>query len=818
MRLNQTIILLLSILMTSIACNQELADPNQDMTEEQDVIKAVIEDCQTRTYLGLDGLSTYWIVKDKIGVYTKEGSSNLEFTLNTTQDALDGLFSGTLNGETPAYAYYPFAEQDGAYDAVELSLSSEQDASSIAMYDFKASNRLTQTGVDDYEMNFRGVLTMLDVEIDASGTPLAAMSLKSVKVKALPVEGAETPVLTGNFTMNLETISTAFASDGNDYAILVWDEPHALSKGKASAHMFVNPEGIKAGTPLVVTFETEEGNSATATFTSAKDCAPNTVYQFHMNLAELADKVTYEGNPIASLKFLQASNTRLVKSSLYTGSGLNNGQDYVNSATSYDIECSYDESQGLWTAVIPYLYDFSDLVASFETVVEGATVYVNDVQQESGVTANDFNEIVTYEVVSAEGVRQSAKVKLVNSGLPVVTINGTVYSKNTDFDDIEGTTTINIDGTDYTCGLRLRGNSTQNMPKKPYAFKLDSKASILGMPKHKRWVLLANWLDRTMLRNDLAFYLAHQTDTWAPHGQHVEVVLNGVHVGNYYLCEQIKIDGNRLDIADYGWEDLSADVASPTTQDVADNIGYLLECDTAADETEIYFRVTSPVPFYVYIKDPGDASAYLGSSSSYGSTLAYTYIQNYFNSVGTALRYSNWSTLETLIDYKSFADHWIFTELTENQESKHPKSFYMYKDAGGKLCAGPAWDYDWGTFIPMENIGTNSSSAGSVKNNYTARYTMWYQYLFNDEAFVAVVKERWETMKAGFESALPYLDKKAAELEISDSYNHEMWPCTGFNREFPNFDEVLSWDDAVAQMRTSLEERIEWMDEQIASL
>lgn len=299
-------------------------------------------------------------------------------------------------------------------------------------------------------MNFRGVLTMLDVEIDASGTPLAAMSLKSVKVKALPVEGAETPVLTGDFTMNLETISTAFASDGNDYATLVWDEPHALSKGKASAHMFVNPEGIKAGTPLVVTFETEEGNSATATFTSAKDCAPNTVYQFHMNLAELADKVTYEGNPIACLKFIQASNTRLVKSSLYTGSGLNNGQDYVNSTTSYDIECSYDESQGLWTAVIPYLYDFSDLVASFETVEEGATVYVNDVQQESGVTANDFNEIVTYEVVSAEGVRQSAKVKLVNSGLPVVTINGTVYSKNTDFDDIEGTTTINIDGTDYT--------------------------------------------------------------------------------------------------------------------------------------------------------------------------------------------------------------------------------------------------------------------------------------------------------------------------------------------------------------------------------
>ena len=817
MRNNIFLTTILSVII-AVSCNvEEEHTPNID--DQKMVIHANIGNASTRTYIAADGRTVYWNEGDALGVYTEEGSKNAVFTAETAENAYNGDFIGSLVDETPKYAYHPYCEQGGDYTAVKLYLPVEQSAESISACNFMGSNSFIKAGTNDYAMEFRSVLSIIEVKIDASDTPLASSSLSSVTVKALPLnEGEETPKVTGEFTMDLSDISTLFTGEVHDHVKLVWATPHQLSNGIASAYMFVNPEAFKKGTPISITFETVDGTKATALVEAAKDFHPHTRYDFNLSLSTLADKVTYEGNPIASLKFLQASNTRLVKSSLYTGSGLNNGQDYVNSTTSYDIECSYDESQGLWTAVIPYLYDFSDLVASFETVEEGATVYVNDVQQESGVTANDFNEIVTYEVVSAEGVRQSAKVRLVNSGLPVVTINGTVYSKNTDFDDIEGTTTINIDGTDYTCGLRLRGNSTQNMPKKPYAFKLDSKASILGMPKHKRWVLLANWLDRTMLRNDLAFYLAHQTDTWAPHGQHVEVVLNGVHVGNYYLCEQIKIDGNRLDIADYGWEDLSAAVASPTTQDVADNIGYLLECDTAADETEIYFRVTSPVPFYVYIKDPGDASAYLGSSSSYGSTLAYTYIQNYFNSVGTALRNSNWSTLETLIDYKSFADHWIFTELTENQESKHPKSFYMYKDAGGKLCAGPAWDYDWGTFIPMENIGTNSSSAGSVKNNYTARYTMWYQYLFNDEAFVAVVKESWEAMKAGFESALPYLDQKAAELEVSDSYNHEMWPCTGFNHEFPNFDEALSWDDAVAQMRTSLEERIEWMDGQIASL
>ncbi len=804
-------------ILAAVSCTQ--AEPEQVPAAGTDRIKAVIEKADTRTYMGADGLSTYWVVKDKIGVYTAEGTSNLEFTLQTSNDALEGLFSGSLYGETPKYAYYPYFAQDGSHKAVALTLSPDQDASSISQYDFKASNNLTQTGVDDYQMNFQGVMSVIAVEIDATGTPLANSNLKSVTVKALPLDGEDTPAVTGDFHLNLEDLSTSFSGITYDYAKLVWDTPHALAEGKALAYMFVNPESIKAGTPLEVIFETSEGNEATVSYTSAKNCIPNARYSFNMALAELGDKVTYDGTPLASVKFLQSANSgKLMKSSLYTGSGLNTGQDYVNSTTSYDIEATYDEAEGLWTAVIPYLHDFSGLVASFEAVESGSTVYVDGVEQESGVTVNDFNQIVTYEVVNASGVRTSAKVKVVNSGLPVVTINGTVYSKATDFDDIEGTTTINIDGTDYTCGLRLRGNSTQNMPKKPYAFKLDSKASILGMPKHKRWVLLANWLDRTMLRNDLAFYLAHQTDTWAPHGQHVEVVLNGVHVGNYYLCEQIKIDGNRLDIADYGWENLSADVASPTTQDVADNIGYLLECDTAADETEIYFRVTSPVPFYVYIKDPGDASAYLGSSSSYGSTLAYTYIRNYFNSVGTALRNSNWSTLETLIDYKSFADHWIFTELTENQESKHPKSFYMYKDAGGKLCAGPAWDYDWGTFIPMENIGTNSSSAGSVKNNYTARYTMWYQYLFNDDAFVAVVKERWEAMKAGFESALPYLDNQMEALRLSDTFNHAMWPCTGFNYEYPNFDETLSWDDATVQMRDCLEARIGWLDTEISKL
>lgn len=771
----------------------------------KDTIKATIAKSLSRTYMGSDGLTTYWSAGDQLGIYTREGDANLLFVAETDSEAFDGTFSGDLHDGTPAYAYYPWAQQSASdAAAVQLTLATEQDAASIADYDFKVMTNTLSRLSGDYELLFSGVMAALNITIDASSTPLASSSLKSVKVQALPLdEGDAKPVLTGDFTLDLTTGVTTFSSDGNDFATMVWSEPHLLSDGKAQAYMFINPDAIEAGMPLVVTFLTDDGTTATATFSAAKDFEPNTMYSFDMVLSELADKVIYEGNPLASVKFLQSANDRLIKSSLYTGYGLSNGQDYVNSTVEYDIECSYNAAEGVWEAVIPYLYDFSDLVASFTTVEADATVYVGDVEQTSGESVNDFNNVVTYIVESASGARQEAKVKVRNTGLPVVTINGTVYSKNTEFDDIKGTTTINIDGTDYTCGMRLRGNSTQNMPKKPYAIKLDSKAEILGMPKHKRWVLLANWLDRTMMRNDMAFYLAQQTGAWAPRGKHVEVVLNGVHVGNYLLGEQIKIDKNRLNIAE-------VDAAEYTTDaEVAANVGFLLECDQSVDYTEIYFRISSPVPFYVYIKDPGDATS---------GTRAYTYIQNYFSSVGTALSRSNWTTLATYIDYQSFADYWLFSELTENQESKHPKSFYMHKDAGGKLCAGPAWDYDWGTFISMDNITDNSSTAGSVRNKFTMRYTMWYQYLFNDSAFVSVVKSRWAELKPKFETSLGYLDELAASLELSDTFNHAMWPCTGFNKEFPNFDENLSYEDAIASMRAALEARIAWLDEQVNKL
>lgn len=807
-----------------------------------DEVRASIN-AETRTYLDQNGTTTYWLAGDEIGVFTMQGSTNLKFTTPTSADAWAGKFRGTLNGEVPVCAYYPYSESAGDdMTALSLFLEPEQSIDNFGMYDFKASFSATRdTG--NTTMDFKGLLSLITLRVNAIDTQLMSYNLKSATLQVLPLtEGGNAPAVAGEFTLDLTTANaTNFAGETFDYAKVVWPETVSLTTGVIEAPILINPASIVAGTSFQVIIETEEGHKAIIKRSTSKSFAANTRYTLTLNMAGYGpDQIEYimnepeqpeiefvEGNPFSSVKFLQSENqNKLLKSSKFNKAS--SSSYYTNGEIAYDITCTYNSAEGVWEAVIPYLYDFSGLVANFATVDAAATVTVEGVEQISGTTANDYNTEVTYTVANSDGTYQKAVVRLKNTGLPVVVITGNEgqapYPKATDFGEIEETFTIDINGTVLPGAVRLRGNTTQSMPKKPYAIKLKDKVEVLGMPKHKRWVLLANWLDRTMLRNDLAFYLAHQTDTWAPHGEPVELVLNGVHVGNYYLGEQIKIDKNRVNIADVGYDKLS----EQTEAAAGAELGYLLECDQSADDTEIYFKVSSPVTFYVYVKDPG-SDYYLGDNTKTSKHIGITYIKNYFNNVGTALKNSNWTKVAELIDYKSFADHWIMTELTENQESKHPKSFYMHKDAGGKLCAGPAWDYDWGTFIDMKyignsNYGETSSTAGKIQNKYTMRYTMWYQYLFNDPAFKAVVKERWAVLKPKMETALTHLDERAAKVKASDVFNHAMWPIEGmivyqgYRYGFPNHDEKLAYDDAIASMRAALSARLKWLDTEINNL
>ena len=331
-----------------------------------------------------------------------------------------------------------------------------------------------------------------------------------------------------------------------------------------------------------------------------------------------------------------------------------------------------------------------------------------------------------------------------------------------------------------TTSIRGRGNSTWYNPKKPYALKLDSKAEVLGMPKHKRWVLLANWMDRTLMRNDVAFEMARRTMEWAPRGKFVELYLNGKHQGNYYLCEQIKVDENRADVGDDG---------------------YIFEFDTYGPSDEINYFYTPIKNYPVTIKEPDEEvitswehERFLEAKDCISS------VELLLESDKTKLE--RWEEITELIDVTSYIDWWIVHELTFNYEPNHPKSCYMYKKGNGKLYAGAVWDFDWGTF-----------QKGVYDMIITQ--TLWYGYLSRYPEFRTAAKQRWAETKATLEDVQQYIIDLTAYLEESNAVNLKLWPLTNAHT---NGDESLSYPKATEKFLTAYQNRLTAVDNFLSQL
>jgi hypothetical protein len=295
------------------------------------------------------------------------------------------------------------------------------------------------------------------------------------------------------------------------------------------------------------------------------------------------------------------------------------------------------------------------------------------------------------------------------------------------------------------------------------------------MPKHKRWVLLANWMDRTIMRNRISFAIAMKTGlAWTPRGEFVELILNGQHKGNYYLCEHIKVDENRVNVDEL--------------EDDKTDSGYIMELDSYFDEVNKFRSQYYNLPYM--FKDPDEVNS-----------AQFTFLQNYVNTLEYALYNSTkFASREytQYMDVDSFIDWWLVHELTGNEEPKHPKSSYMHKDAGGKLTMGPVWDFDWETFT--DNL------------KFRIPDCMYYGRLFEDPEFKALTKERWNSLKANFETIPDFIEAQAEYIKNSEAMNFEMWPNVGYNI---NKDTHLSFDEAILKMQEFYLAKLNWMDSEI---
>ncbi|MBQ0006702.1 MAG: CotH kinase family protein [Alistipes sp.] len=350
---------------------------------------------------------------------------------------------------------------------------------------------------------------------------------------------------------------------------------------------------------------------------------------------------------------------------------------------------------------------------------------------------------------------------------------------------------VETDGTvdlDASTSIRGRGNTTWEYPKKPYTIKLDSKSKVLGMPSDKRWNFLANWADRTLMRNTVAFAISSKTKDleWTPRGKHVELVLNGVHQGNYYLCEHIKISKNRVNIREMETsEDISGDHLTG---------GYLLEIDNHYDETFKFRSKHRNLP--VLLKSPDEDV----------QDVQLSYIRDFINGLEDMLVDEDRLAAreyEDVLDIDSFIDYFLVHELAEYAgPADDPYSSHCYKDCLGKLKAGPVWDFDRTTFRPDVTKYLNKSKA------------LWYGYLFKDPVFVSRLKEKWRESKADFEAVIPEIDAIASEILRSARYTVKKWNTTSRD----NGDETLPFDDAVKRLKKAYTDRITAVDRLVESL
>ncbi|MBO5029967.1 MAG: CotH kinase family protein [Muribaculaceae bacterium] len=350
--------------------------------------------------------------------------------------------------------------------------------------------------------------------------------------------------------------------------------------------------------------------------------------------------------------------------------------------------------------------------------------------------------------------------------------------------DIEGNGMVE-DQTGLTLKVKGRGNTTWGWPKKPMRLKFDKKTSICGFKKAKNYVLLANFLDNSLIRTSVAMWLANKLNVpCANHTMPCHIYVNDSYTGVYTMTEKVGINGSSVDIDE--------------------NTGILLELSLEYDEPYKFKSQNYSLP--VMVKDPDfDELAESGGMSAADRLKMW---QDDFNAAETLAAQGKG---EQAFDIDSYVNYMLLYEITGNNEMGFPKSVYIHKASpgeGSKWIFGPAWDFDVAFNIIHQNSDGSFSEALPTHGVYFNNLT---RALFITPAFKQRYLERFkEFLTTIYPEYLKYFDEQAALMEPAARENGVRWPDT----EFLGFSYAITSYDAkenTARMRDWIVQRVEYM-------
>ncbi|MBQ6378872.1 MAG: CotH kinase family protein [Prevotella sp.] len=341
--------------------------------------------------------------------------------------------------------------------------------------------------------------------------------------------------------------------------------------------------------------------------------------------------------------------------------------------------------------------------------------------------------------------------------------------------------------------VRERGNYSRGFDKKPYRIKFDKKQHVLDAPaKARKWTLINNYGDKTLMRNLLAFELSRRLGMpYTPYGTAVDVLLNGEYKGCYQLCDQVQVHKGRVEITEMTPED---------NEGTALTGGYFFEVDAYADQEKSWFRSTNGNP--VTIKSPDEDSI---------TTRQRDYIKAYFNKLEV--------NQDTYLDMNTFLRHFLVGELSGNTDTYW--SVFMYKERDDEMVyTGPVWDFDiafdndYRTYPVCDKTDYVYRSGGSCTGNMKTFANKVVIYNADAKARMLDIWDKARHSGLTEDNLVAWIDSVETALDQSQRLNFTRWPILN-TKVHMNPKAWGSYQAEVQNVRRFMKERLAWMDRKL---
>ena len=359
--------------------------------------------------------------------------------------------------------------------------------------------------------------------------------------------------------------------------------------------------------------------------------------------------------------------------------------------------------------------------------------------------------------------------------------------------------TLDLDGKEYTnVRVKGRGNSSWKMPRRSYQIKLHNRDSVLGMPPAKKWLLIANYADASMMRNKLMYDLAGQMMDFAPQAKFADVWIDDEYKGTYLVCQRL--------------------ATGKTSMNLKSEEGILAEVDTFYWYDTEYRFSSEYSPAVFTLKDA--CADDLGKEDSIAEK-SFADFENYVRRFEDLLyaEDKDWDQISSMMDVDSFVAFYLLEEFSENPDSCRT-SLYMYQDGPDDvLHMGPVWDFDKALGYaqkgkyggdPERDYVSNIQEYMGTENDCT-----WYTELMKIPEFQDAVQEYYQTTARDvFLSSGQLIEDYRHRIAKSAEYTESIWPVAEI-AENCGHDPVQfsTWDESVDYLDSWIQKRIQYFDQ-----